>query len=141
MQIVSGLGKRTVTRLGFMFFLLAAFGAWFAYDGWVTYPHRNVEAARQAFPKSVEAEPAAHSAVTQESATALQPGPDKKVLLADLRKQWGEPAYLGPTSASGTSTEQVAYFVGPYGFVRASLEGEAATKVDWRDGPKVASDI
>jgi hypothetical protein len=141
MQIVSGLGQRTVTRLGFMFLLLGAFGAWFAYDGWITYPHRNVEAARQAFPQSVEAEPVANPAVTEESAKALQPGPGKKVLLADLRKQWGEPAYLGSASGSGASTEQVAYFVGSYGFVRVSLEGETATKVDWHDGPKVASDI
>jgi hypothetical protein len=141
MQIVSGLSQRTVTRLGFMFLLLGAFGAWFAYDGWVTYPQRNVEAARQAFPKSVEAEPVANPAVTQESAMALQPKADKKVSLADLRKQWGEPAYLGSASGSGTSAEQAAYFVGPYGFVRVSLEGETATKVDWRDGPKVASDI
>jgi hypothetical protein len=139
MRIVSGLGQRTVMRLGFMFLLLAAFGAWFAYDGWITYPQRNVEAARQAFPASVEADPQPSPAVTPGSAKALQPGPDKKVTLADLRQQWGEPAYLG--SAGGTSTEQVAYFVGPYGFVRVTLDGETASKVDWRDGPKVASDI
>lgn len=139
MQIESGLGQRTVMRLGFMFLILAVFGAWFAYDGWVTYPNRNIEAARQAFPETVEANPQPNAAVTPDSAKAMQPGPEKEVTLADLRKQWGEPAYLG--SAGGTSTEQLAYFVGPYGFVRVNLDGETVRRVEWRDGPKVASDI
>ncbi len=141
MQIVSGLGRRTVTRLGFMFLLLAAFAAWFGYDGWVGYPRKNLEAAQQSFPKSGLPLPAASSAVTEDSAKDFAAAAaDKKVTLVDLRKQWGDPAYLGP-AAGEVSNKPVAFFVGTYGWAQVALDGETVDKVEWRSGPKVASDI
>ena len=141
MRIVSGVGRRTVMRLGFMFLLLAVFAVWFAYDGWITYPGKNREAARQAFPKTQAAEPVANPAVTEESTKAVQSGGAGRVGLADLRQKWGEPGYLGPAGGDAGGSDRVAYFVGPYGLVRVTLDGEMASKIEWRDGPKVASDI
>ncbi len=142
MQIVSGLGKGTMSRLGFMFLLLTAFAVWFGYDGWVGYPRKNLEAALQSFPRPGLPTPIANPAVTEGSAKAVQAAADKKVTLDDLRKQWGEPAYLGPSAkAAGPSTSQVAFFVGTYGWAEVALDGQTASKAEWRSGPKVASDI
>ncbi len=139
MQIVSGVGKRTIVRLGFMCALLMIFAGWFAYDGWVRWPLANLEAARQAMPKA-PAQLSVNPAATKEAAAALQATEDQPHTLADLRQRFGEPAFLGPLEG-GEPGEQLAFFVGPYGWIRATLQGETASKIDWHDGAKGYSDI
>lgn len=142
MLIVSKAGKRGVTRLGFTFVLLAGFAAWFAYDGWITYPNRNLQTARQALPRVIERMPPANPAVTQESAKAVQADAAKGLRLADLRRNWGEPVFTGPSAAdAGGAGRTEAYFVGPFGWVRVILAAEMVDKVEWHDSAKTASEI
>ncbi len=142
MQIVSGASKRGVARRGFAFVLLAGFAGWFAYDGWVTYPNRNVETARQALPRVVGRMPPASPAVTEESAAAVQAGVAKGIRLADLRQKWGEPAFTGPLPAdAGGASKTEAYFVGPYGWVRVILAAEMVDKIEWHAAAKSPSEI
>ncbi len=140
MRIESGLGKRTVTRLGLVFLLFAAFAAWFAYDGWVKYPQMNLDEARQAFPENAET-PTPNPAVTEKDVKDLKADPGRELTMADLTEAWGEPAYLGSAGAQADAGERVAFFVGPYGWARATLDGERVEKVDWRAASKASSDI
>jgi hypothetical protein len=142
MLIVSKTAKRGVARLGFMFVLLAGFATWFAYDGWVTYPSRNLEAARQALPRVVEQMPPPSPAVTKKSAMAVEEDPAKQITLAKLQETWGEPAFLGPAPADLDAPGRTeAYFVGPYGWVRVLLVGQMVEDIEWHDGAKGYSDI
>jgi hypothetical protein len=141
MEIVSGVSRRTVMRLGFMFLLLAIFSGWFVYDGWITYPRKNLEAARQAFPQTPKALPQANPAVTAETVKSLRPDGEGRVRLEDLQQKWGQPAYLSPSGGESGGTDRVAYFVGPYGWARVNLDASSAGKIEWREGPKVSSDI
>lgn len=141
MLIVSTTAKRGAARLVFMFVLLAGFASWFAYDGWVTYPNRNLEAARQALPQNVERMPPANPAVTEESAKAFQAEAAKGLPLADLRAKWGEPFLTAPAAADSAGGKTDAYFLGPYGWVRVTVAGEKVDKIEWHEGAKGYSDI
>ena len=141
MLIVSGTAKRGMARLAFMFVLLAGFAAWFAYDGWVTYPNRNIEAARQALPQKVEPMPPPSPAVTEDAVKAVQADAAKGLSLADLRATWGEPVLVAPAAADPAGGKTDAYFLGPYGWVRVTVAGEKVDKVEWHEGAKGHSDI
>jgi len=142
MQIVSGASKRGMGRRAFTFALLAGFATWFAYDGWVTYPKRNIDTARQALPRVVERLPPASPAVTEESVRAVEADVGKGIRLSDLRQKWGEPAFTGPLPADANGTvKSEAYFVGPYGWARVIFAAESVEKVEWHPAGKSRSEV
>jgi hypothetical protein len=124
-----------------MFLLLAILAGWFALDGWVRWPGQNTEAAQKAFPKNSKEVPVVNPAVTEEAVRAAEVEPGRAVSLADLRKEWGEPAYLGSVAADGSAADQVAFFVGPLGYARVKVDGQKARSIEWHAGPRAASDL
>lgn len=105
MQLESGTTGERRTRVLIFLVMCTAFTLWFAYDGFIGYPGKNLEWARQALPQqpsSLHADPRVNSANLAELARQ-----SKTLERSELEKLLGPPAveqtrelrYLGPDLA------------------------------------------
>jgi len=130
MMIESGSTRDRAVRC--LIFLAVCIGLtiWFAYDGYVVYPRKNLEKARENFPRTTTGLPQADARVTEERCKQLQA--KLPASLDGLVSQLGQPAYRDETQA---------HFVGPYGVIRAFLEGDRVLRIVWEELAKSRFEI
>lgn len=148
MRIESTVAKRALMRQGIVVVVLLAFGTWFGWDGWVGYPTKNMNEAKGNFPVVPAGDVPQYGAVTAESAKDFQSqigvDPARQITLTNLTRTWNKPAYLGAADAAGATSPgspRVAFFVGTYGWAKATLAGDGVTHIEWRDADKDYSAI
>lgn len=148
MRIESTVARRALMRQGIVVVVLLVFAGWFGWDGWVGYPTKNMDQAKGNFPVVPAGAVPQYAEVTVESAKEFQDrlkaDSGSRLTLDDLRKAWKEPAYLGAAEASGSGAAaggQAAFFVGTYGWAKASLVGDVISGIEWHDGEKSYSAV
>lgn len=98
MRIESGSTGERKARVGIFLVMCVMFSGWFAYDGLITYPRKNLDWARQAMvdaPTELQPNPR----VKGEALRDLREGPiarGETPTLEALREQFGEPTYVQP---------------------------------------------
>ncbi len=130
MRIESGTTRERVVRCLIFLVVCGALAIYFAYDGYVGYPKKNLEQARKNFPKAVSTLPQANPNVTAERFAQLQA--DLPRNLDEITDALGEPAY---------QDQKDAHFVGRYGVIRATLDGRRVSGLSWQKLEKSHADI
>jgi hypothetical protein len=101
-------GERRI-RAALFVIMFAAFGIWFAYDGWVKYPKQNLEWAVQSLPERPSEMPVINPKVSRQTVITIEQqcrNDQKTFTESDLEERLGEPAYVDPDTGT-------RYYIGP----------------------------
>lgn len=120
-------GERWIRCLVFVG-LCVVFGAWFAYDGWVNYPTKNLQWAMQKMPPQPPGSPppkaTANPNVTVKNIVQIRArlaDPEASLSRSQLISILGEPAGENPEKGE-------LYFIGPAIFAQIKLEGDVVRR-------------
>ncbi len=125
--------RERIVRNAIVTAMVAGFSAWSIYDGYVGYPRKNLEIARQDLPAEVQDQATINPLVTTERHGAVKRGAS----VDDAEKAFGKPTWSGSTDDG-----YKAIWIGPAASLAVEYNSMDVIKsVQWKDGQHSETDL
>lgn len=136
--IVSPPPTERILRTLTMTVILAGFGCWFLYDGYIAWPAKNLAAAVQALFPVPDPLPVMNPVITLQAADAAlsEFKAAQRYTRGDIVRRLGEPAWSG--NVEGTTH---AWYFGPGGVLKVALTGDLVKSIGFQPGTHDESEL